>query len=1121
MKSKFISRGLVLGVLALLVATSALAQGRAAIAGRIMDATGAVIPGAEVTATHLGTGDSRTILTGDAGNYRIDQVRPGHYEVKAALTGFKTATSQVTVTVGQVVRVDLTLEVGEVTEVVTVTDAATTVDTEQGRVSGLVDEQRILEMPLNGRNIYQLMQLTPGAVNTDATISEPGQNTNINGGRANMNGFWMDGVTTKGLSGGTGAGDAAGTTPNLEAIQEFRVETLNFSAEFGNSVGSIVNVVSKQGTNEFHGSVFEFHRNDNLDAREFFDSRKPNFIQNQFGAAVGGPIVKNSTFFFGSYEGARIRTGESSVNLIESSQWGSYVASNGLPVARFLYSSYGLNRPLTNTTSVGEYLSSFGYTADASQAEVDAFLSATFGSAPGAISAAAPMIGDSSVFTPDASDNDGFSVRIDQEIGANDKIYGRYFFNQFEGLVVDPRPAFNNPFVSRSHLFSLNWTKIFSPRVVNEARTGLTRGIGDILAGTPGVPRIAEGGTGTAVFGAYNGYPQIFHENIFTWADTLSVARGDHGMKMGIEVRRNQENSEFNVGRPSYYFFDLIYLALDDPYYQVGGVDPQFDLGPGKAELASNFRGWRNTEVGVFFNDDWKITPNLTLNLGLRWDYYSRLKDVQNRTTRFNVTGSGDFFQRIASGFFEGPVDQLSGDDWNNFAPRLGFAWDPFSDGKMSVRGGFGVAYQSGIYNPLANSRWNKPFYSFNLVCDVCGRAGEVILFGPQGGQAVSATGSNPNPGAGTFDGNIIAYEPTNVNKAFLSGVANPEMRDPYVMSYFLGLQRELMGDTTFELNYVGTLGRKLIRAENPNRFTGDRIGAPSPTGAFAGDPAFNRVNPDEGVLRFWENNVNSNYHSLQVALNRRYSEGFALNMNYTLAKSLDIRSTWHSGATSSNLGQEGFSTDVTNLRIDYGRSVFDARHRFVANWLWDTPWFKDSDSWAARYILGGWQLNGIVSLQSGQPFTPHCSASFPGGCDFNADGNNNDRPNAPSSGNSLSSDRSDFVNPNNGIFGFSGSSTADRLAFFGTPAPGTNGTLGRNTFEGPGLANVDFSIFKEGAVPQLGESGMVQLRFEFFNLFNRPNFLQPFPRLNSGLFGRSSDAFDAREIQIGLKILF
>ena len=1111
----------------LLLSTSVWSQTSGEITGKVADASGAVIPGAEVTATNVGTGAARTGVTSAAGIYRIPLLSPGAYSVKATLTGFKTAVREgITVTVGAVLHIDFALEVGALTETVTVTGEASLVNTEQGRVSTLVDTKKIVDMPLNGRNVYQLMNLAPGAVNTSNVVTEPGtgegglSSTSVNGGRINFNGFWLDGVSNKGLSGGTNL------DPSVDSIQEFRMETLNFSAEFGNSSGSVVNVISKSGTNRFHGTAYEFLRNDNLDAREFFDDDKPEFKRNQFGFTIGGPLRKNSTFFFGSYEGTRIRTGQSELESFESPQWGNYVKQYGHPVGKFLYNNFAAPAVTSITETVGEYLVNNLGLASGSQASVDAFLGATFGSPAGALSAGAPMTGETSFFTPDTTDANQFSIRLDQEWReGKDKIFGRYYINKSEGPVVDPRPAFNSPSNAESHQVSISQTHVFSPRVLNEFRFGLNRGVLDIAAGTPGVPLIVENATGTARFGAYNGYPQSFHENVFHYSDVVSISKGSHGIKAGVEVRRNQENSEFNVGRPSYYFYNLVYLALDDPYYEIGGVDPHIVDGTRRSELSSNFRGWRNTEMGFFFNDDWKIKPTLTLNLGVRFDLYTRLKEVQGRATRYDLSDGANIFEALRRGDFA-TADALSAGDHNNFAPRIGFAWDPGGNGKMSIRGGFGVAYQSGVYNPLANSRWNPPYYSFNLICDVCGRPRENILYGPQqAGQPVTATGANPNPGARLFEGNIIAYDGSNNNTTFLTGIPNPEMRDPYVMSYFVGIQQELMRDVTLEVNYVGTGGRKIIRAENFNRFVGDRIGAASPNGEFAGSSALNRVNPNFGAMRFWENSVNSSYNALQSQVMKRFSKGYALTGSYTWSKSLDVRSTWHSGATTTNLGQEGYSTDVTNQAIDRGRSIFDARHRFVLSYQWDLPLLSNS-SGVVQAILGGWQLVGIVSLQAGQPFTPFSSLSFPAGGDFNADGTNNDRPNTPSSGNSVESDRTSWVNTNSGPFNIATTSssgiptTAEKVAYFGRPVAGTNGTLGRNTFEGPGFSNSDFSIFKNFRLG-FSEDAKLQFRFEFFNILNRPNFFQPEPQINDAQFGRSTQTFDARQVQLGLKFIF
>jgi hypothetical protein len=1114
---------------AIMLLGSALAWGQATsgeITGVVNDSTKAVIPGVEVVATNTATGVSRNGLSEANGLYRIPLLSPGPYTVKASMTGFKTAVREgITVTVGQMARVDLTLEVGNISETVTVSGEASPIETEQGRVSTLVDSKRILDMPLNGRNIYTLMQLAPGAVNSTSTVQEADTNSaSVNGGRANFNGYWLDGVTNRGLSGGTNI------TPNVDSIQEFRMETLNFSAEFGSSSASVVNVVSKSGTNSFHGTVYEFLRNDNADAREFFDETKPEYKRNQFGASFGGPIKKNSTFFFATYEGLRQGTGNSILQSFETPDWANYVQQYGAPVSQFLYNNYPVGRPIqTVTSTVGDYLANWGFIGDTTQEEVDAFLGGTFGSPAGALSAIAPMEGETSFFLPDNFDSNQVSVRIDQEFrGGKDKLFGRYFWFASNGVIHSPsqRAAFDSPQNVEAHQPSISETHIFTPAIVNEFRVGLNRNRNDIYAGDPGVPFILDANTGNYQFGTYNGYPQLFTENVFSYSDVINITKGKHGMKAGVEFRRNQENSDFNVGRPSYYFYNLVYLALDDPYYQVGGVDPHIIDGSRQAELASNGRGWRNTEFGAFFNDDWKVLPNLSINLGVRFDLYTRLTETQNRATKYTMDSGDNLWYRVQNGDFA-TATALSEGDHNNFAPRVGFAWDPFKDGKMSVRGGYGVAYQAGVYNPLANSRWNPPYYSYNLICDVCGGENAVVLYGPQEpGQAVTITGANPNPGARLFEGNIIAYEPTNSNSTFLTGIPNPRMRDPYVMSWFVGIQRELMRNLTLEVNYVGTGGRKIIRAEDWNRFSGDRLGLISPTGTFEGDTRLNRLNTNYGRLRFWENSVTSAYDALQAQVSKRFSSGWALTGNYTWAHSIDLRSTWHSGATTSNGAQEGYSTDVTNIALDRGRSVFDARHRFVLNGIWDLPLFAKSST-LVQNLLGGWQLNGILALQSGQPFTPFISQSFSAGGDFNADGTSNDRPNTPSIGNTVESVRTDWVNPGSGPFNIPTANasgiptTAEKKAYFGTPPPGVVGNLGRNTYEGPGFANLDFSLFKNFKIPQINEQSMLQLRFEFFNALNRVNFYQPTPTINTTTFGRATDTFDARQIQFGIKFIF
>jgi hypothetical protein len=739
------------------------------------------------------------------------------------------------------------------------------------------------------------------------------------------------------------------------------------------------------------------------------------------------------------------------------------------------------------------------------------------------------MIGDTSFFLPLSDDANQYSVRIDEEFrGGKDKISGRFYWAREKSTYQLQRSAFDSPYSVTAVQPAISETHIFTPNVVNEFRTGLNRNVLDIAAGDPGVPSIWDGNNATTYFGAYNGYPQNFTENVFTYSDVINITKGKHGMKTGVEFRRNQENSVFDVGRPSYYFYGLVYMALDDPYYMGAGTDPHIVDGSRQSNLASSNRGWRNTEFGAFFNDDWKILPNLSINLGVRYDLYTRLTEVQNRATQYTMTNGENLWYRVQNGDFA-TATALSEGDHNNFAPRVGFAWDPFKDGKMSVRGGFGVAYQAGVYNPLANSRWNPPYYSFNGISkpDWGGTPDSVVLYGPQTpGEPVTSTGPNPNPGGQLYPGNIMAYYPGNPLITKLTGIPNSRMRDPYVMSWFLGVQRELMRNLTLEVNYVGTGGRKIIRSENWNRFNGDRLGWASPTGTGEGDTGINRLNSTYGTMRFWENSVTSSYNALQAKVSKRFSSGWALTGNYTWAKSIDLRSTWHSGATTSNGAQEGYSTDVSNIALDRGRSVFDARHVVGLSGIWDLPLFANSST-LVQNLLGGWQVNGILALQSGQPFTPFIGTSFSGGGDWNADGTNNDRPNTPSIGNSVTSIRTDWVNPAGGPFNIPTTSssgiptTAEKKAYFGVPELGTTGNLGRNTYEGPGFANVDFSLFKNIKIPQVNEQSMFQIRFEFFNLLNRVNFYQPTPTINSRTFGTATNTFEARQIQIGLKFIF
>lgn len=1167
-------------VLLLFLADTGTAQVTSGVlTGVVRDTSGGVVPGVEVTARNLETNETRTTVTNDAGLYRIPNLPPGRYEVKAELTGFKTSLNTgILLTVGQTQRVNIVMEVGEIQETVVVTGVATPINTEEGRTSILVQEKQIIDLPLNGRNVYQLIRLAPGAINSAGITffggesggfgGSPSADTVVNGVRQSFNGFLMDGVTNRNF--GT---SGAMFTPAVDAVSEFRLETTNFSAEFGEAGAMVTNLVTKSGTNEFHGAVWEFHRNDNLDAANFFDpvekdaqgnfvgKEKPESKWNQFGFTLGGPVVKDHLFFFGYYEGFRLRTSTTQNSFAETAEFRDFVIRN-LPTttAAFLYKNMPAT-PTRNNVTLAEYAtgnSGWGYGCTASPcANEIADTLKELGGATGvptfrpeladalrALPDDFPIAGFNTIVAPTPQDSDQFMIRIDQNFnGGNDRIMGRYNILDASSVAFQPltsRPLSASDAADRVQNVAVTHTHVFSPSIVNEARFGWARTENDIVCDPCGIPLIGFD-SGEDKMGAYNGFPQLFEDEVFEFRDTVSINKGNHGMKAGFEFRARREPSEFNVGRPSYYFFDVFWFAVDAPYFQIAGVDPGVAVSrtdPVTARspkvkdpfLQSNIRDWRSKEFSFFFNDDWKVRPNLTFNLGLRWDFYGRLHEADGLGTLFIQNQGNSIFDVVlkSPGFVSVGDETFAENDLNNFAPRIGFAWDPFGDGKSSVRGGYGIAFQSMFFNPLANSRWQMPFYSFNFIFPLFG-SGNTLIYGPPAGQQPRFDGDPTNIGQGKVaPGNLMGWGPDNPNLAFLTGIQPRQARDPYVQSIFFGVQRELWSRTVVEVNYVSTLGRKLIRAEDPNRFPGDRAGFPNPlTGADEGDPGLNRLNPNFGTLRMWLNDTNSSYHSLQVQVSRPVQRGLGVTATYTWAHALDTRSGWHNSSVTANGRADGFSLDPFNYKpTEYGNATFDIRHKFSFNAVWEMPFFRGRGG-VLEKTLGGWQTNAIVSLQSGPPFTIWCSRSFPS-CEWNGDGWNNDRP-VPTRALPKASGNKSFLN--GGLYDFNNDGSPDTGIgpgeAFDRPADGKVSPLGRNTERGPGFAGVDFSLFKNFAFPSVSEDFRIQFRAEFFNIFNRPNFLlseSPFNAIGNIAnpnFGSAVAAFDARQIQFGLKVLF
>lgn len=1100
------------------------------IAGTVTDPSGAAITGAKVTAKSLQTGQLSQGETDKIGYYHIPHLPPGTYEVRIEAAGFKALVlDEVAVNASVTTPANGTLQLGSAREVVEVSAGTALVQTEEGRLTNTISSREVSELPLNGRQVYQLATEEPGVTATNAPVvsSVPSPTSSVtfnygfiaNGSTPRGNNFVLDGTSNNNeWLGGTPL-----IYPSLDAIQEVQVQTLNFSAEYGRNNGAIVNVVTKSGTNTFHGDVFYSGRNTVLNARNFFDSaEKGPLQQNQFGLAFGGPIRKDKTFFFGDYEGSRLK--------------------DSLPAI------VSTETPFTR-----------------SSAPAGSIASMLFQDFPGPSCLTPPgptdltCYGESPQIEPNNSDQ--YILRLDHHINSANQIFGRWDQTLGSGDVARQElfgagiRGFTAPFNGDFGDMATGYTHQFSSSTLNDFRFSYSLNSSHIKFGMPDGTQTAQilqsaglpqsdfawlyFDDGTLPFGGELYVPRDFVFNTFKFNDTLLHTAGRHSLKFGFEFNRIQENSNYRLYSSPFLEFSSIgdFAAGVAPYLEEATVN--FDYGtPQYGQFTDTPRHFRWNRWAAFAQDDWKVTPRLTLNLGLRWDVFANPTETNGLLSNIILGSGSNIFQQISTATV-GRVKQLWSTDYHNFAPRIGMAWDPFGKGTTAIRSGFSIAYNEPYSNLYTNaSRLNPPeantvYADPSVGVGITDPIPYTFPFTPDPDFAIgppAANGGYPQAQSG-----YLEITPNGVD---------PHLRTAYATQWFLGIQHSFARDYGFTFNYVGTRGVGGYTREDFNRYDGNICNQTSCSYIES------RLNEGWGQITYISNESQSNYEGMNAQFKKSFSQMLTFTANYTFGKVLDQVTE---GGLGDYFNTNGYGilysgvSDIQHPHQDYGPSEFDVRHRFTLTGLWNIP--GPSRGGAVNKVLGGWALNTIISLQSGRPFDVYCGQAWYNGCDFNMDGLPYDRPNRPAGIKTAGFSNSQFEN---GLFGnptltfspsgFSRGSAAIQVfcpdhsaAYSGLNSildygpvnsgpgaqcvpVGTDGNLSRNAFRGPSFKDVDLSLVKTTAVT---EKVKVEFRADAFNLFNRVNLYNPIGDMSSEQFGISPAAFDPRQMQLGLKVLF
>ena len=1109
------SFGKVAGIVAMLfvIAWPALAQEiSGSIRGTVTDATGATVSNVRLTAIQVETGLQRSTTTNGQGAYLLVELPVGHYRLEADAKGFKKfVQAGISLDVNQSATVSVHLVVGTETQEIEVKSDALIIESTSTNLGQTVGEREILDLPLNGRQFTQLgllqtgvVPLTPGLLEAGGSLRE-GQAYAVNGQRPESNNFLIDGANNFDTVDGGFV-----LEPPVDAIEEFRILTHTANAEFGHSTGSTTNIITRSGGNDFHGSLWDFVRNNAMDAKSFFaDSVEP-LERNQFGGTFGGPIKRDKTFFFLYYEGIRDQQGETTRTTVPSNAERTGNFADQCPLNNGTFNSQGLciDNGTGQVSQNGQLFNEFsGQPIPYNQLPfIDPISQTLLQYYPLANSGPFTFV-DTQMFT---ANSDQFGVRVDHYLTGRDTLSFRYSFAQANQ--VDPLsnvganvPGFPVGQDQREQNFVAQETHTFSPGLVGTLRASYLRNkflVGENINHTDpgslgfqyeptleqaiGPPFVQVGGyasIGDPITGPRNTY-----QNTYDFSGSLTWIRGRHQYKFGGGYQYDQINVLQGIATNGFFVFATFPVNNSFASFLFG--QPVFFLQGG----GDFYRGLRGHAFNLFGQDTWKVSSRLTVNYGLRYEVPSPYTEIHNRVNLWIPGRQSTVFPTAPTGLLypgdKGVPRGLIPTDRAAFAPRLGMAWDVKGDGRWLVTSAYGLFYDpyyTGQGGPLQDPISAPPYL--------------------QTPQISVPNFSDPYNGQNPFNGSFA--QPMTLL------VLSPNLRLPYAQDWNLNVQRAFGNDWLLEVGYIGTKGTKLPRfiesnpavyipgestqdnADQRRLYSGCTVTGTTPC-------TYSSVGQIAGI-------ADSSYNALQVSLRKRLSYGLSLLASYTFSKTLDDASTFNitGSASQSVAGENDLAQNPFDVKAEWGRSMFDARHRFVLSYQWNLPWFSHAQSWYG-HILGNWQVNGITTIMSNTPFTIYDSS------------NPSLQGSAPEISGFFSSRPNIVGNPNTGTCP-GGAAVRTPQCWFNTgafqhAATGQFGDVGRNTMDGPAFQQWDFSAIK--TIP-IHESMNLQFRAEIFNIFNNVNFQLPNNDINSPGFGQIEAAQPGRIVQLALKFMF